>query len=346
MKPLVSLVIPVYKTEKYLRDCVKSALEQTYEHLEIILVDDGSPDGCPALCDELAAANDNITVLHKENGGLSTARNAGIEEATGRYIVFLDSDDTLANSAVADMVEIIEAEESRAVFPNTYIKVYENGQASAESSHFPKEMFNSDPKIFALEVLIGKGRARRSTAVLYDLELIKTKNIRYLPGRISEDFFFNLDFFAVAEKISLYEKPSLNNLKRAGSISSSYFENFFDTVLEMDNEVKKFIGSLNQEKYSDFIPGRRETLLYRNLLIFAINVMGDKNTSYSARKRKCIAMFKHESFQNALKSGATTPFFEGKFQRIYMGISLKLIRAKLYGLTCMLAFMAAKINTV
>lgn len=346
MKPLVSLVIPVYKTEKYLRDCVKSAVEQTYENLEIILVDDGSPDGCPAICDEIAAENSNITVIHKKNGGLSTARNAGIEKATGKYILFLDSDDTLANFAVSDMVEIIEKEDSCAVFPNTYVKTYENGQADVQSSHFTKEMFNSDPKIFALEVLIGKGRARRSTAVLYDLELIKEKNIRYLPGRISEDFFFNLDFFSVAEKISLYEKPSLNNLKRMGSISTSYFENFFDTVLEMDKEVEKFINSLNKEKYNNYIPGRRETLLYRNLLIFAINVMGDKNTSYSKRKKKCVEMFKHKSFQDALRNGAATPFFEGKFQRTYMGISLKLIRAKLYGLTCFLAFVAAKINTV
>ncbi len=345
MKPLVSIVIPVYKTEKYLRDCVKSAVEQTYENLEIILVDDGSPDNCPAICDELALSH-NIAVIHKENGGLSTARNAGIEKATGKYIVFLDSDDTLANYAVVDMVEIIEKEDSCAVFPNTYMKVYENGQADVQSSHFTKEMFNSDPKIFALEVLIGKGRARRSTAVLYDLKLIKEKNVRYLPGRISEDFFFNLDFFNVANKISLYEKPSLNNLKRVGSISTSYFDNFFNTVLEMDEKVETFISSLDKEKYGEFIAGRRETLLYRNLLIFAINVMGDKNTSYFARKKKCIEMFKHERFQDALKNGAKTPFFEGKFQRIYMGISLKLIRARLYGITCLLAFIAAKINTV
>ncbi|MBR2454775.1 MAG: glycosyltransferase family 2 protein [Clostridia bacterium] len=346
MNPLVSLVIPVYKTEKYLRDCVKSAVEQTYDNIEIILVDDGSPDGCPALCDELATENNDITVIHKTNGGLSSARNAGIEKAKGKYIVFLDSDDTLAEYAVSDMVGIIEKENSAAVFPNTYIKVYENGQESVKASHFTEEMFNADPKIFALEVLIGKGRARRSTAVLYDLELIKEKNICYLPGRISEDFFFNLDFFAVAEKISLYKKPSLNNLKRVGSISTSYFENFFDTVLEMDDEVSKFINYLDNEKYKAFIPGRRETLLYRNLLIFAINVMGDKNTSYLARQKKCVQMFKHKKFQDALKSGATTPFFEGKFQRLYMGISLKLIRAKLYSLTCLFAFIAAKINTV
>lgn len=343
---LVSVVIPVYKTEKYLQKCVLSVIRQTYKPLEIILVDDGSPDNAPAMCDALAAEHENITVIHKENGGLSTARNAGIEKATGKYIVFLDSDDALSDTAVADMVEIIENEQSDAVFPGSYIKVFENGENDTTARHFTKEMFSPDPKVFALEVLIGKGRARRSTAVLYNLDLIKKANIRYLAGRISEDFFFNLDFFAAAEKISLYEKPSLYNLKRAGSISSSYYENFFDTVLEMDEQVEAFIASLDMDKYKDHIPGRRETLLYRNLLIFAINVMGDKHTAYKARRKKCTEMFRHPRFQACLQNGAATPFFEGKFQRMYMGLSLKLIRAKLYRLTCFLAFIAAKINTV
>lgn len=343
---LVSVVIPVYKTEKYLQKCVLSVLSQTYAPLEIILVDDGSPDGAPAMCDALAAEHENVAVVHKENGGLSSARNAGIEKATGKYIVFLDSDDELSPTAVADMVEIAVREQSDAVFPNNYIKVFENGEKDVQAAHFNREMFSADPKIFALEVLIGKGRARRSTAVLYDLQLLKAQNIRYPLGRISEDFFFNLHFLESAEKISLYEKPSLYNLKRAGSISSSYYENFFDTVLEMDAETQAFINGLDAEKYKDHIAGRCETLLYRNLLIFAVNVMGDKSTSYNARCKKCMQMFCHPRFQECLQNGAATPFFEGKFQRIYMGLSLKLIRAKLYRLTCLLAFVAAKINTV
>lgn len=344
MKPLVSIVIPVYKTEKYLIDCVKSVLEQTYENIEIILVDDGSPDNCPAICDNLACENEKITVIHKQNGGLSSARNAGIEKATGKYIVFLDSDDTLESYAVYDMVEIIEKDSSTAVIPYTYTKVYENGQESALAMHFTKEMFNADPKIFALEVLIGKGRARRSTAVLYDLETVQNEKIYYPTNRISEDFFFNLDFFSIAKKLSLYEKPSLNNLKRAGSISASYFENFFDTVLEMDDKVNQFIASIDKSEYSPYISGRRETLLYRNMLIYAINVMGDKSTLYSERQKKCIEMFKHKRVQQALKGGATTPFFEGAFQKNYMTVSLKLIRLGLYRITCLLAFIAAKIN--
>ena len=346
MEPLISVVIPVYKTEKYVIKSVNSILTQTYKNIEVILVDDGSPDACPAICDELCKTDSRISVIHKENGGLSSARNAGIDKAQGKYILFLDSDDTLENYAIKDMAEKASEEKCDAVIPNTYYKIYDNSDKKVKSAHFTDDMFSKDPKIFALDVLIGKGRARRSTAVLYCLQIIKDNNIRYPLGRISEDFFFNLDFFSVADSIALYDKPSLNNLKREGSISASYYENFFDTVLEMDVRVEEFIGKIDSDKYRDYIYGRRETLLYRNILIFAINVMGSSKTSYHKRVLKCVSMFKNERLKNALESGAGTPFFEGKFQRFYMGFSLKLIRMKLYRLTCLLAFVAARINTV
>ena len=93
MTPLVSVIIPVYKVEAYLTACVESVLAQTYRNFEIILVDDGSPDNCPQMCDELAARDSRIRVIHKENGGLSSARNTGIDAARGDYLAFLDSDD-------------------------------------------------------------------------------------------------------------------------------------------------------------------------------------------------------------------------------------------------------------
>lgn len=93
--PSVSIIIPIYKVEKYLKRCVESVLEQTLSDLEIILVDDGSPDQCPEICDEYAKLDTRIKVIHKENGGLSSARNAGMRIATGKYIFFLDSDDWL-----------------------------------------------------------------------------------------------------------------------------------------------------------------------------------------------------------------------------------------------------------
>lgn len=96
-KGLISIIIPVYKAEKYLDRCLESVLRQTYPQLEILLVDDGSPDHCPEMCDQWAQKDERIKVLHKENGGMSDARNAGLMKATGEYICFLDSDDYIAS---------------------------------------------------------------------------------------------------------------------------------------------------------------------------------------------------------------------------------------------------------
>lgn len=91
--PTISVIVPVYNVEPYLRQCVDSILGQTFRDFELILVDDGSPDGCPAICDEYAKMDSRVKVIHKENGGLSSARNAGLDVAKGKYIAFVDSDD-------------------------------------------------------------------------------------------------------------------------------------------------------------------------------------------------------------------------------------------------------------
>ena len=105
---LISIIVPVYKVEKYLEKCVKSILKQTYTNLEIILVDDGSPDKCGQLCDELAKTDDRIIVFHKENGGLSDARNYGVERANGEYIGFVDSDDYIHECMYKELYEAIK----------------------------------------------------------------------------------------------------------------------------------------------------------------------------------------------------------------------------------------------
>ena len=103
MEDLISVVVPIYNVENYIKKCVDSILSQTYKNLEIILVDDGSPDNCPQICDEYAQKDNRIKVIHKENGGLSDARNAGIDISKGKFITFIDSDDYIEK----DYVEVL-----------------------------------------------------------------------------------------------------------------------------------------------------------------------------------------------------------------------------------------------
>ena len=107
MKPAISVIVPVYKVEEYLDRCVQSILDQSFDNLEVILIDDGSPDRCPAMCDEWAKRDSRITVLHQKNGGASSARNAGLRVAQGKYIGFVDSDDWIEPGMYGSMYELI-----------------------------------------------------------------------------------------------------------------------------------------------------------------------------------------------------------------------------------------------
>ena len=104
--PEISIIIPVYKVEKYICECVDSILAQEYKDFEIILVDDGSPDRCPEICDNYANTDNRIKVIHKPNGGLSSARNAGLAQAKGRYVWFVDSDDLTEKKRIVCIVGI------------------------------------------------------------------------------------------------------------------------------------------------------------------------------------------------------------------------------------------------
>ena len=125
--PLISVIVPIYKVEQYLKQCVESILSQTYTNLEVILVDDGSPDGCPDMCDEFAKEDARIVVIHKENGGLSDARNAGLDIASGEYIGFVDSDDFVASNMYEILVRAAQKNDADIVLCN-YLQVDERGE--------------------------------------------------------------------------------------------------------------------------------------------------------------------------------------------------------------------------
>lgn len=124
MDKCISVIVPVYKVEKYLDRCIESIVAQTYKNIEIIIVDDGSPDKCPQICDAWKSKDSRIQVIHKKNGGLSSARNMGIHMATGEYILFVDSDDCIVSDACeklyayANGVDLVVAEAT----------IYENGK--------------------------------------------------------------------------------------------------------------------------------------------------------------------------------------------------------------------------
>ena len=198
---LISVIIPVYNVEEYLVRCVESIKTQTYSNLEIILVDDGSPDGCPKICDQMALDDSRIKVIHKQNGGQGLARNSGIEIATGKYVAFVDSDDWMNKNYIENLYSAISQNEADIVIASHSIaNNLEN--IVPKHLHIKEGVYNGeDVKNEILLPIIGpnvdffKDVQIESAAwgKLYRLDIVKQNNIRFPSERVAvgEDMFFN-----------------------------------------------------------------------------------------------------------------------------------------------------------
>ena len=195
----ISIIIPMYKVEAFIEDCINSVINQTYKNLEIILVDDGSPDDCGKIADEYAKKDARIKSLHKPNGGLSDARNFGMEYATGDYLMFADSDDFLTEIACEVLVNKIEAENADYVIGN-YINCYENGEL------WPNPVFNKEKyKEFELNIkdykdsffIMNSGVWNK----IYRKSFIDDLNLKFEIGIPAEDAIFTTYCFMKARKV-------------------------------------------------------------------------------------------------------------------------------------------------
>ena len=240
--PLVSVIIPVYNTEKYVRETVFSVLNQSYKPLEVLLIVDASPDGSFNICREIVESYDNVFLyVHEKNRGLSAARNTGLIHAKGEYVLFLDSDDTLLENVMADMVEIIEKSNADAVYPKKYVRVYQNDSTPVIKSYFDEKDFSEEPVRFASDIMIEKCSAWGATAFLYRRETLRKNNLMFTEGITAEDIVFNLSFLKCAGKIAFYNGATECKLKRKNSITVSYNQNFKDNLFFIYDTAEKFL---------------------------------------------------------------------------------------------------------
>lgn len=215
--PKISIIVPVYRVEAYLPACVESIRAQTYPDLEILLVDDGSPDGCPQLCDAYAAQDPRIRVVHKKNGGLSDARNAGLEAATGEYIGFVDSDDLIE----AEMYQTLLDELQRSGADLVICKYDEidsrTGNPLPRGSELKTECLSGEQ---ALEKLNARYYGDYVVAwnKLYSRKALR--GIHFPVGKIHEDQFVAHRIFANCDTVACIDRPLYHYMKREASITN------------------------------------------------------------------------------------------------------------------------------
>ena len=218
--PTISVIIPVYKVERYLDACVASVVGQTYPDLEIILVDDGSPDNCPALCDAWAAKDTRIRVIHRSNGGLSAARNSGLDVCTGDYIAFVDSDDRLEPETLERALRAQQRSGADLVLFH-YLCTDENDQPLPDRTPADREEEALTPPQF-WEKFFASGDACTYYVVawnkLYRAELFHT--LRYAEGKRYEDMFLLPNLIGQCRKILCLNFRGYRYAQRTGSIMS------------------------------------------------------------------------------------------------------------------------------
>ncbi|MBW3087484.1 glycosyltransferase [Bifidobacterium sp. 82T24] len=228
-EPLISVIVPVYKVEQYLADCVISIVNQTHRNLEIILVDDGSPDRCPELCEQWAEHDSRIRVVHKTNGGLSSARNAGLDVAKGDYIAFVDSDDVIEPDMIATLHEWIRSHDGVDVAMCGTVKVFDDGSEDHIDATLPDKTFT---RADALRSFLYH-HERMASAVWNKLFVARffrgPEAIRFPEGLNSEDYFVLSRVYNTMSGLYFSARPLYRYRIRENSITTaSVNEHSFD----------------------------------------------------------------------------------------------------------------------
>lgn len=258
----ISIVVPIYKVEKYLNKCIESILKQTYKNLEIILVDDGSPDSCGKICDRYKQKDNRIIVIHQENKGLSGARNTGLSRATGKYICFIDSDDYINQNMIETLYNNLK-------LTNSDISICGFSQVGED------EIIEKTQKEIAIKVMNKETCLKKLLYHKYNIDIVTWNklykkelfnNIKFPERKIYEDFATIPFLIDKANSICCTNQKMYYYVQRKGSINND--SNFNVKIYDLIENLKimeDFIVSKYSKIYKDIIPG----ILFFNII--AIN---------------------------------------------------------------------------
>lgn len=288
--PLVSVIVPVFNVERYLHRCVDSILRQTYSNLEIILVDDGSPDICPRICDEYAKCDKRVHVIHKKNGGLSDARNVGIDRSTGMFLSFVDSDDYLPENMIdVLMKKMLSCSAEIGITGYEYVNI--DGKISGKTNSLNNQVITGyqalellcDPTCWWFYV--------PAWGKVYKRKLFE--NIRFPEGKYNEDQFIMHELFDGAAKVITVNAPLYYYEQRDNSIMSEKFS------VKRFNDVEALLIRMNfclERGYYELFFGTEEIMFSKLRKIYSI----EKVDTLNSKERDYV----HQLWKNYLQVSA------------------------------------------
>lgn len=317
MNTKVTIVIPVYNTKRYLEECVASVMGQTYKEIEILLVDDGSTDGSSALCDELALNDERIRVIHKENGGAATARNIGIDEATGTYVMFLDSDDWLDTDATEVLVALADKQNVDVIRFN-YIREFQGKQLVKVNTFLEEKLYMGEECSVVCRQLLGltgKELAHPESMNflascgfnLYRTALLRKLGVRFIPIQEIGSFvdgLFNFEVFLHVERFSFVNRPFYHYRKTNESAATArYRKNYIPRQLVLFGKIKEKIDENGSWEYFSEAYYHRIAL---STMEICFNAMRNRK-GFLERYREIKSVLKHEDFKAAYKHFDISP---------------------------------------
>lgn len=244
MEELISIIIPIYRVEKYLKECIDSVINQTYKNLEVILVNDGSPDNCGNMCDEYARKDKRVKVIHKKNGGLSDARNHGIDMATGKYITFIDSDDYVDLKYIEKLYDSIKKNNTKIsqcniLKVNDKKEIIEKVGYSENNVKSGKELIKDIYYEHWAENIVVWNK-------MYSIELFE--KIKYPVGKIHEDEYVTYKILYYIDKVSIVNEYLYCYRQNDNSITGKKFNIQRLDVLEAFEERLTFFEEKNEKE--------------------------------------------------------------------------------------------------
>lgn len=318
---LITVIIPVYNVKLYLEECVNSVLEQTYENLEIILIDDGSTDGSGELCEELKKRDERILLIHKANAGLGFARNSGLDIATGKYITFLDSDDYIEPTMIEELYNGMKTngvDECKMGFQHV-----KNDKSVTSEKKYKFELFPGDEasKKFAPR-LIGSSPHERDSiemcvcGALFNNSLIRNYRLRFPSERelISEDLIFQLEYLQYANGACTIENTEYKYRTNDASLTRSYKADRKEKSIFFYEEV---IKRLKGYGYGNDVINRAKRLLFIYIRMSISQEVTYKENSMKVAVRNIRQICSDQRLQNIIKSYPVKKL--GMAQKIFLG---------------------------
>lgn len=252
---LISVIVPVYNVEKYLRTCIDSLLEQTYENIEIIMVDDGSKDASREICEEYACKYEKCKVVHKKNAGLGMARNTGMEYMEGEYVTFVDSDDYLDSKCVENLYKML-VKHNVDMCKGGFRRITNSGNIVRNRKYGNEVFAGEEAKRKLLPRMIGSSPTQHDSiemcvcGAIYNTEIIKKYDIKFPSERelISEDLVFNIDFMQYAHGACTISDIGYNYRVNDRSLTTSYRKDRFEASKYFYLEIKRKLKVLEYDR--------------------------------------------------------------------------------------------------